>query len=82
MYDNDAAMFRQRFERLGFKQTELAILINRGPRSVSYYLNGGRPVPPAIWVRLSEVENMPREKLLQTIVAAQRRKQRQVDSRK
>ena len=66
--------FVERLMGLGFKQVELAVLLNRSPRTVSFYKCGQRNIPPEVWSRLSELEDSSYESLAQIIT--EKRKKR------
>lgn len=68
--------FTEQLERLGFKQTEMAILLSRTPRCVSFYLSGERNIPTAIQVKMHEIEKTDREELCRVIVAVQQKRKR------
>ena len=70
--DGDAVIFAQRLERLGFKQTEIALLLKKSARLINYYVHGERNIPAKIWVELTAIENMTHEEICQRIVKARK----------
>jgi hypothetical protein len=65
---NDTAKFRENFDKLGFKQTEVAILLDRTPTCVGFYYRGQRYIPPAVALKMQKLLDAPRDQLLQAIV--------------
>lgn len=64
----EGRLFKKRVETLGFKQTEVAILLKKPVRVVNFYIHSRRHIPPEVWVRLAIVEEMEREQLWRLIV--------------
>lgn len=59
--------FAERARKLGFMQTELAILLKKSPRCVSFYMTGSRNIPTPVWAKLIELEKRERDDLCRII---------------
>lgn len=72
--DGDRIVFRQQMEKLGFKSSELAILLDRTPRCIGYYINGKRGISAAIWLKMKRLQETSRDVLYRKIARVKKRK--------
>jgi len=70
--------FRRRLKRLGYRETEIAPLFNRTSRAVNFYVHGKRRIPPKVWLKLGELEKLPKEELCRRVVAKQSKRKKAV----
>lgn len=65
---SEGKKFLNRLDKLGFNQSDAAVLLKRTLRCVHYYVHGERKIPHKIWLALTKLEETDGDKLRQTVL--------------